>query len=50
MPYRRDGKKVYKKVGGKWKLAATAKSEKNAKAIIRIKERAHAVKRALSRG
>ena len=36
MPYKRVGKKVMHKKGGKWLVKQTAKSVKNAKAAIKL--------------
>lgn len=36
MPYKRDGKKVLHKKGGKWKVKQTCTSVANAKAAIRL--------------
>ena len=36
MPYRRVGRKVYHKKGGKWKVKQTCKSEAAAKSAIRL--------------
>ena len=35
MPYKRSGKTVFVKKGGKWKKKATAKSIENAKKMMR---------------
>ena len=36
MPYKREGRKVFHKVKGRWKLKQTATSIEKAKAIIRL--------------
>jgi len=36
MPYMRRGKKIYHKVGGKWKLKQTCISVEKAKAALRL--------------
>lgn len=36
MPYKRTGKTIYKKTGGKWKKKSTCKSEASAKKQLNL--------------